>query len=159
MTAVGSGSKKAFDAMVNGNGGAERFVDPVQGIKDSYNKGVTDEFIMPFVCTDNKGEPLATIRDDDSCICFNFRADRVREITRALCRDSGVTADAGRDLPDAEGLDAVIPRTRVPNNLKYVCMTQYDRQVHAAVRCPAGIARQHSRQRYGQRAYAQLARG
>ena len=117
---------KAFDVMVTGNGGAARFVDPVQGIKDSYNKGVTDEFIMPFVCTDNKGEPLATIRDDDSCICFNFRADRVREITRALCRNSGVTADAGRDLPDAEGLDAVIPRTRVPNNLKYVCMTQYD---------------------------------
>ena len=81
---------------------------------------------MPFVCTDNKGEPLATIRDDDSCICFNFRADRVREITRALCRNSGVTAEAGRDLPDAEGLDAVIPRTSVPNNLKYVCMTQYD---------------------------------
>ncbi len=117
---------KAFDVMVTGNGGAARFVDPVQGIRDSYNKGVTDEFIMPFVCTDNKGEPLATIRDDDSCICFNFRADRVREITRALCRNSGVTADAGRDLPDAEGLDAVIPRTSVPNNLKYVCMTQYD---------------------------------
>ena len=75
---------KAFDVMVTGNGGAARFVDPVQGIKDSYNKGVTDEFIMPFVCTDNKGEPLATIRDDDSCICFNFRADRVREITRAF---------------------------------------------------------------------------
>ena len=117
---------KAFDVMVTGNGGAARFVDPVQGIKDSYNKGVTDEFVMPFVCTDNKGEPLATIRDDDSCICFNFRADRVREITRALCRNSGVTADAGRDLPDAEGLDAVIPRISVPNNLKYVCMTQYD---------------------------------
>jgi 2,3-bisphosphoglycerate-independent phosphoglycerate mutase len=117
---------KAFDVMVTGNGGAARFVDPVQGIKDSYNKGVTDEFIMPFVCTDNKGEPLATIRDDDSCICFNFRADRVREITRALCRKSGVTKEGGRDLPDAEGLDAAIPLTRVPNNLKYVCMTQYD---------------------------------
>lgn len=117
---------KAFDVMVTGNGGAARFVDPVQGIKDSYNKGVTDEFVVPFVCADNKGEPLATIRDDDSCICFNFRADRVREITRALCRNSGVTADAGRDLPDAEGLDAAIPRNRVPSNLKYVCMTQYD---------------------------------
>ena len=47
-------------------------------MKESYNKGVTDEFVVPFVCTDGRGEPLAKIGDDDSCICFNFRADRVR---------------------------------------------------------------------------------
>ena len=51
---------------------AANIVDPVQGVKESYNKDVTDEFIVPFVCVDNRGEPLATIRDDDSCICFQL---------------------------------------------------------------------------------------
>src|SRR5437899_7575860 len=62
---------KAFNAMVYGDGEGGKYVDPVQGAKDSYNKAVTDEFVIPFVCVDNKGEPLATIRDEDSCICFN----------------------------------------------------------------------------------------
>ena len=82
----------------------------VQGIKESYNKGVTDEFILPFVCTDNKGEPLARISDEDACICINFRADRVREITRALCRNSGLSKEAGRELEGWEALDQTIPR-------------------------------------------------
>ena len=118
---------KAFDAMVYGNGEGGKFVDAVQGVKESYNKGVTDEFILPFVCTDNKGEPLATIRDDDSCICFNFRADRVRQITRVLTRNSGLNDKGGSDLPGAADLDNTIPRDRVPKNLHYVCMTQYDK--------------------------------
>ena len=71
---------KAYNAMVFGDGEGGKYADPVQGMKDVYNKGVTDEFVVPFVCTDNRGGPLATIRDDDSCICFNFRADRVRQI-------------------------------------------------------------------------------
>src|SRR5438552_3786970 len=54
---------KAFHAMVFGEGEGGRYVDPVQGMKESYNKGVTDEFVIPFVCVDNKGEALATIRD------------------------------------------------------------------------------------------------
>src|ERR1043165_3734255 len=95
---------KAFNAIASGDGEAGKYVDPVQGMKDSYNKDVTDEFVIPFVCIDNKGEPLATIRDEDSCICFNFRADRVRQITRALARNSGLNAQEGRDLPDAAGL-------------------------------------------------------
>jgi 2,3-bisphosphoglycerate-independent phosphoglycerate mutase len=119
---------KAFNAMVQGKAEGGEYVDPAQGVKDSYNRGVTDEFIVPFVCVDNRGQALATIRDDDSVINFNFRADRARQITRSLARESGLTAQGGRDLPDAEALDAVIPRQRVPKNLKYVCMTQYDKQ-------------------------------
>ncbi len=118
---------KAFNAMVNGDGEGGKFADPVQGVKDFYNRGITDEFIVPFVCVDSRGEPLATIRDNDSCICFNFRADRVREITRALTRNSGLNEKGGRDLPGAEDLDATIPLARVPKNLHYVCMTQYDK--------------------------------
>jgi 2,3-bisphosphoglycerate-independent phosphoglycerate mutase len=121
---------KAFRAMVLGNGEAATYVDPVQGIKESYNRGITDEFIVPFVCVDSHGAPLGRIRDDDSCICFNFRADRAREITRALTRHSGLTMEDGRDLPDAAGLDAAIPREEAPKNLHYVCMTQYDAAFH-----------------------------
>lgn len=119
---------KAFEAMVNGKGEGGTYVDPVQGVKDSYNRGVTDEFIVPFVCVDNRGGPAGVIRDQDTVINFNFRADRARQITRCLARESGLTAQGGRELPDAEALDAVIPRDRVPKNLKYICMTRYDKQ-------------------------------
>jgi 2,3-bisphosphoglycerate-independent phosphoglycerate mutase len=127
---------KAFNAMVYGNGEAAKYVDPVQGVKDCYNKDVTDEFIVPFVCVDNRGQPLATIRDEDSCICFNFRADRVRQITRALTRNSGLNEQGGSDLPGAADLDAVIPRDRVPKNLNYVCMTRYDKKFKLPVVIP-----------------------
>ncbi len=118
---------KAFNAIASGDGEAGKYVDPVQGVKESYNRNVTDEFVIPFVCVDNKGEPLATVRDEDSCICFNFRADRVRQITRALARNSGLNPQGGRDLPGADDLDSTIPRNRVPKNLHYVCMTRYDK--------------------------------
>jgi len=120
---------KAFNAMVYGDGEAKKYADAVQGMKDSYNQGVTDEFVVPFVCTDkdNRGAPLAKITDEDSCICFNFRADRVRQITRALCRNSGLNPQGGSDLPGAAELDATIPRDRAPRNLKYICMTRYDK--------------------------------
>jgi 2,3-bisphosphoglycerate-independent phosphoglycerate mutase len=129
---------KAFNAMVFGEG--SKFKDPAQGVKESYNKGVTDEFIVPFVCADPKSTSedacAYTIRDEDSCICFNFRADRVRQITRALTRNSGLNEKGGRDLPGADDLDASIPRDRVPKNLHYVCMTRYDKQFTLPVVVP-----------------------
>jgi len=127
---------KAFNVMVEGDGEAGKYTDAVQGVKDSYNKGVTDEFVVPFVCTDQNGEPLATIRDDDSCICFNFRADRVRQITRALTRNSGPDAHGGSLLPGTADLDSTIPRDRVPKNLHYVCMTRYDKNFSLPVVVP-----------------------
>jgi 2,3-bisphosphoglycerate-independent phosphoglycerate mutase len=127
---------KAYNAMVFGDAEGGKFSDPVQGMKDAYNKGVTDEFVLPFVCTDKNGLPLATIRDDDACICFNFRADRVRQITRALARNSGLNATGGSDLPGATDLDATISRDRIPKNLHYVCMTQYDKNFSLPVVIP-----------------------
>ena len=119
--------KLAFDAMVTGRaeGGAHR--DPVARLKESYNNGVTDEFIVPFVVTDAQGHPRGVICDDDVCIMFNYRADRARQITRVLARKSGLTKLEGRVLPGADDLDGVIPRNTVPQNLHYVTMTQYDK--------------------------------
>ena len=119
---------KAFDAMVKGRAEGGIFADPIVGIKQSYGRGVTDEFIIPFVCVDAKNKPIATIGEDDVCINFNFRADRARQITRALARESGLNKNGGRELPDAAQLDIDIPRHEVPRNLHYTCMTQYDKQ-------------------------------
>jgi 2,3-bisphosphoglycerate-independent phosphoglycerate mutase len=80
------------------------------------------------VVTDASGRPIGPVQDDDVCICFNYRADRVRQITRVLARNSGLTEAEGRDLPGAEDLDLMIPRAETPKRLHYVCMTQYDKQ-------------------------------
>jgi 2,3-bisphosphoglycerate-independent phosphoglycerate mutase len=125
-----------FDAMAFGGAEGSRYTDPVQGVKDSYNKGVTDEFIIPFVVTDERGEPVGTIRDGDVCINFNFRADRARQITRCLARNSHFTSQDGRELDGAEDLDNVIPRSRTPKDLTYICMTQYDKHFTLPVISP-----------------------
>lgn len=95
--------EKAYAAIVYGEG--EQSADPVAAAENSYAQGVTDEFIVPTVCT--KG---ATIKTNDSVVFFNFRPDRAREITRTLVDDdfSGFTRRNGR-----------IP-------VYFVCMTQYD---------------------------------
>jgi 2,3-bisphosphoglycerate-independent phosphoglycerate mutase len=112
--------------MVHGKAEGGRHADPLARIRECYNNGITDEFVIPFVCTDPAGETLGVVEEGDSCICFNYRADRVRQITRVLARESGLTEDGGRDLPGADDLDAEIPRAQVPRSLHYVCMTQYD---------------------------------
>ncbi|OFV96590.1 MAG: phosphoglycerate mutase (2,3-diphosphoglycerate-independent) [Acidobacteria bacterium RIFCSPLOWO2_02_FULL_61_28] len=102
-------TEKAYAAMVLGQGVPA--LDPIEAVHDSYDHGVTDEFVVPIVMTDQRGQPLGTIRSDDAVIFFNFRADRARQITRALTD------------PALEG----IPRSSMPQRLHYVCMTQYDK--------------------------------
>jgi 2,3-bisphosphoglycerate-independent phosphoglycerate mutase len=119
--------RKAYDAMVNGKAEGGAYADPVARIKESYNNDVTDEFLIPFVVVDEAGKPVGQIRDEDVCINFNFRADRARQITRVLARESGINKNGGRDLQDWESLDQTIPRSEIPKNLHYVCMTQYDK--------------------------------
>jgi 2,3-bisphosphoglycerate-independent phosphoglycerate mutase len=128
--------KKAFDAMVYGDAEGGRYTDAVQGVKDSYNRGVTDEFIIPFVLTGERGEPLGNIRDGDVCLNFNFRADRARQITRCLGRNSHFTPQDGRELEGTDDLDSIIPRSRVPKDLIYICMTQYDKHFALPVVSP-----------------------
>jgi 2,3-bisphosphoglycerate-independent phosphoglycerate mutase len=74
--------KLAYDAMVNGIG--EKAASAVEAIIHSYQNNVTDEFIRPTVILDKEQKPVATIKDGDAVICFNFRTDRCREITKAL---------------------------------------------------------------------------
>lgn len=85
-------------------------IDPVAAVKNAYGRGEMDEFVKPVVLTDKGDHPLGVIRDGDGVICFNFRSDRVRQITRAL-------NDA--EFPHFE-------RKVRPRLCGYVCMTQYD---------------------------------
>lgn len=94
--------EQAYDAMVYGEGAAAN-LDPVAAVKDSYEKGVTDEFVEPVVCDGN-----GTIGDNDSVIFFNFRPDRAREITRALVD------------PEFDGF------THQYFPVNFVCNTEYD---------------------------------
>jgi 2,3-bisphosphoglycerate-independent phosphoglycerate mutase len=101
--------ERAFGAMVLGN--AEKATDPVAAVKRSYEKGVTDEFIEPIMIVDRQNQPVGSIRDDDACMFFNFRADRGREMTMALM-------DPVLERPS---------RSLAPKRLRYVTMTQYEK--------------------------------
>ena len=94
---------KAYDAMVYGEGVQNG--DPVAAVAESYQSDVTDEFVVPTVCTaDGK------IKANDSVVFFNFRPDRAREITRTF---------VDPDFSGFERKNGFFP-------LCYVCMTQYD---------------------------------
>jgi 2,3-bisphosphoglycerate-independent phosphoglycerate mutase len=129
--------KQAFDALVTGHPAGGAYADAAARVKELYNSGTTDEFIPPFTVVDDDGQAVGLIRDHDVVINFNYRADRVRQITRVLARNSGVTANAGADLPKAAELDAEIPRATIPNDLHYVCMTQYDKNFKLPIVIPA----------------------
>jgi 2,3-bisphosphoglycerate-independent phosphoglycerate mutase len=72
----------AYDAMVKGEG--KRVVDISEAIQQSYDEGVTDEFIKPIIKVDDEGNPVACIEDGDVVLFFNFRTDRGRQVTQAL---------------------------------------------------------------------------
>lgn len=72
----------AYDALVNGKGNYS--TDATESIQQSYNSGITDEFIKPIIIVDENKQPKATIKEDDVVIFFNFRTDRGRELTEVL---------------------------------------------------------------------------
>ena len=74
--------KLAYDAVVNGEG--NKTTDVLRAINDSYEDDITDEFIKPIVLTDDAAQPIATIKENDVIIFFNFRTDRGRQLTEAL---------------------------------------------------------------------------
>ena len=98
--------KLAYDALVNGVGIKSN--DLLSTIKECYNNGTTDEFLKPIIVTEKNDEPIAKIKDDDVVLFFNFRTDRGRQLTQALCQS---------DFTDQNMLSL---------NLHYVTMTNYD---------------------------------
>lgn len=74
--------KLAYDLLVNGQGQPSQ--DILATIEQSYQNGITDEFIQPIVMTDPAGKPVATLQEGDVVLFFNFRTDRGRQLTEAL---------------------------------------------------------------------------
>lgn len=77
--------KLAYDALVEGKGTATH--DILNSIQDNYENNITDEFIKPLVRVDENNKPIASIKDDDVVIFFNFRTDRGRQLTQVLTQD------------------------------------------------------------------------
>ncbi len=77
--------KEAYDVIINAEG--EKSTDIARTIQKSYDNDVTDEFIKPIVMTNTDGTPIASIKEGDVVIFFNFRTDRGRELTQVLSQE------------------------------------------------------------------------
>ncbi len=98
--------KLAYDALVNGIG--EHSTNATQSLQTNYDNDVTDEFIKPIIMVDELKKPIATIKEDDVVIFFNFRTDRGRQLTDALSQNDFHEQNMHK------------------LNLYYVTMTNYD---------------------------------
>jgi len=98
--------KKAYDLIVLGKG--KKSQNAIDAVQESYDHDETDEFIEPIVITGPNGDPVATLKEDDVVIFFNFRTDRGRQLTEALTQ---------QDFPEFE-------MKKMP--LYFVTLTKYD---------------------------------
>jgi 2,3-bisphosphoglycerate-independent phosphoglycerate mutase len=110
-------TNRAFELLTKGVG--KPASDPIAAIHQSYEQGVTDEFVEPIVIVRANGSSIATIKDDDSVIFFNFRPDRARQLTRTLA------------LPDFN--DFPVPDQP---QVHFVCFTMYDNTFNLPVAFP-----------------------
>jgi 2,3-bisphosphoglycerate-independent phosphoglycerate mutase len=100
--------EKAYRLYTLGEATCEK--NPVEAVKNAYQRGETDEFVLPVVITDKDDQPFGLLKHNDGVVFFNFRADRAREITRAL---TDPTFDS-------------FERKFYPNLCEFVSMTLYD---------------------------------
>ena len=105
--------ERAYDCLTMAEGNAAKTA--AEAMKTSYAKEETDEFVKPVYIEGENSSPAAVIEDGDSVICFNFRGDRPREITRAFVEDAGF-----------DGFDR-----KTHPKVHYVCMTEYDANIDA----------------------------
>jgi 2,3-bisphosphoglycerate-independent phosphoglycerate mutase len=108
--------KKAYDAMVYGEGPA--YSNPYDVIEDSYKNEIYDEFVLPSVITEENGEPVAKIEDDDAIIFYNFRPDRAIQISRTFANKDFRDFDRGEHPPTIN---------------HFVCMTNFSETVDGDV--------------------------
>jgi 2,3-bisphosphoglycerate-independent phosphoglycerate mutase len=109
-------TKKAYDVIVRAQG--ERKADPIEALRESYEAGITDEFIIPFVVAGPHQEHYSAVRDTDSIVFFNFRPDRARQLARAI------THPGFSEFPTQ------------PVKAEFLCMTQYDKNFGLPVAFP-----------------------
>jgi 2,3-bisphosphoglycerate-independent phosphoglycerate mutase len=105
-------TEKSYKAMVYGEGPV--YQDPIQALRESYEKSISDEFVMPTVIVDQQEQPIGRIQDHDAIIFYNFRPDRAIQISQAFTND------------DFRGFDRGI---HAPRDLYYVCITHFSETV------------------------------
>ncbi|PIV58394.1 MAG: phosphoglycerate mutase (2,3-diphosphoglycerate-independent), partial [Bacteroidetes bacterium CG02_land_8_20_14_3_00_31_25] len=98
--------KVGYDLLIKGIG--KKSTNIINSIHESYNDGVTDEFIKPIVMVDETDSPIGLVKPNDVFLCFNFRSDRLREITTILSQ---------KNMPE-NGMKTI--------PLEYFTMTRYD---------------------------------
>jgi 2,3-bisphosphoglycerate-independent phosphoglycerate mutase len=108
--------EKAYRAMVDGEGPS--YSNPLDVVEDSYQHGIFDEFVLPSVITKEDGQPVATIKDNDAVIFYNFRPDRAIQISNTFTNKDFRSFDRG---------------DKHPNNLYFVCLTHFSETVDGYV--------------------------
>ncbi len=101
--------ERSFLAMVNGEGIEEKEV--LKAVDKQYERDITDEYLEPVVMVDDSGAPVGRIKEDDAVICFNFRKDRSRQLTKAL------------SVSDFSKFE----KAKTVNGLKCVCFAEYEK--------------------------------
>lgn len=112
--------EKAYKMLVNGKG--ELTTNPLESVKKSYQKGITDEYLEPLIVSDDGINPLATIKDGDGVIFFNFREDRARQLTKAFALPGFNKFDRGKML-----------------DIDFVTMTEYEDDLPVIVAFPPNV--------------------
>ena len=113
-------TQRAYDLLTKAIG--LRATDPITAIRESYQNGITDEFVEPVAIVRKDGAPVATIENGDSVIFFNFRPDRARQLTRALA------VPGFSEFPTADLSD-----------LAFLCFTMYDATFNLPVAFPPRV--------------------
>ncbi|MBB6673131.1 2,3-bisphosphoglycerate-independent phosphoglycerate mutase [Cohnella nanjingensis] len=105
-------TEKSYRAMVYGEG--PTYVDPIQAVKESYEKSVMDEFVMPTVIVGADGKPVGLVESEDAVVFFNFRPDRAIQLSNVFTNE------------DFRGFDR---GPKCPKGLYFVCLTLFAESV------------------------------
>ncbi|WP_339300972.1 2,3-bisphosphoglycerate-independent phosphoglycerate mutase [Paenibacillus sp. FSL K6-2441] len=108
--------EKSYRAMVYAEG--PKYTDPIKAVTESYEKSVYDEFVMPTVIVDDKGEPIAQVESGDSVVFLNFRPDRAIQLSNVFTNK------------DFQGFDR---GPKFPKDLHFVCLTLFAETVNGYV--------------------------
>ncbi|AJI20301.1 2,3-bisphosphoglycerate-independent phosphoglycerate mutase [Priestia megaterium] len=108
--------EKSYRAMVYGEGPS--YTSAEECVKDSYENGIYDEFVLPSVITKEDGSPVATIQDEDAVIFYNFRPDRAIQISNTFANEDFRSFDRGE---------------KHPKSLHFVCLTHFSETVDGYV--------------------------
>ena len=140
-------TEKAYRALTEGIGKIS--ADPISVMRDSYAKGVTDEFIDPIVCQGNDGKLIPRISNHDSIIFFNYRIDRPRQLTEAFIRsdfetykdiapsfDPYAVKYFHKHIADEDISSLHFQRKVILPDIFFVTMTEYERGLSASVAFP-----------------------